>query len=102
MSSVLPVGSGAKPCRQFSQWDLGRSPAANTFSAYSRPENASRRKKKNHFQLSSAARTTDPTIILLLSSSTEGSCPECSPLSTPVRCEAEMFDTGRKHRVFSV
>jgi len=58
----------------------GKVPAANALSAYTRPQNASRRKKKIiHFQLSSATWT----ILMSLSSSTGGNCPDC-PLATPL------------------
>ena len=69
------VGWGFKGCALPADWKSvvssptgirGEAPAANAFSAYSRPQNASRTKKKFIFQLSSAAWTTDPTIILSL------------------------------------
>ena len=57
----------------------GEAPVANAFSAYSRPQNASRRKNLFHFQSSSAVWTTGSTITLSTSSPTAGNCPHCSP-----------------------
>ena len=90
------VGSGGVPSQPtrsgWASWapqlGPGQSPAANAFSAYSKPQNASRKKKKIHFQLSSAARTTDPTIFLSLCNPTGGDCPDCPPpLATPLVCK---------------
>ena len=55
----------------------GEAAAANAFSAYCRPQNASRRKNKFSFSVKLSSMNSVPTIFLSLSSTARGDCPYC-------------------------
>jgi len=67
----------------FPSGNRGEAPTPNAFSAYSGPQNASRRKNSFNFQLSSAVWTTDPTVIFVGVQSYGDNSSHC-PLTTPL------------------